>query len=142
MLELNEGDVVVGLKEWLADGAELAEAVEGRIFGHELPDAEAPSMPRPCVVITLAGGFTDGLPEEMDRARVDIKSYGATPDQAATVSIRVRRRMRELTRTVRNGIVISAPSRVGGYIPFREPIGDWPAFLRSYLVPFSDRRVV
>jgi hypothetical protein len=138
---LNLGDCVVAVQEWLADGPELAEAVAGRVFGHGLPDDEATSMPRPCVVVTEAGGYTDDLPEEMDRARLDVRSYGATPDQAKTVAILVRRRMRELSRSVRNGIVISAPSRVGGYIPYREPIGDWPAFLRSYLVPYSDRVV-
>lgn len=141
-LVLAEGDVAVAIKEWLLDGEAIAEAAEGRVFGHELPDDEAPAMPRTCVVVSHAGGFTDDLPQEMDRARVDIRSYGATPDQAVAMAVLVRRRMRELTRAVRNGVVISAVTRVGGYIPYREPIGDWPAFLRSYLVPYSDRRVV
>lgn len=138
---LNEGDCVVAVQEWLADGVALAEAVEGRFFGHGLPDDEAPFMPRSCVVITDAGGYADDLPEEMDRSRLDIRAYAATLDQAKTIAVLVRGRMRELSRSVRNGIVISAATRVGGYIPYREPVGDWPAVLRSYLVPFSDRRV-
>lgn len=137
-VELNVGDVVVAVKEWLADGPDLAEATEGRIFGHSLPDDEASAMPRPCVVVHDAGGFVDDLPEAMDRARLDVKSYGATRDQAITVAVLVRRRMRELTRTTRNGVQISAASRVGGFIPLTEPIGAWPGFLRSYLVPYAE----
>ncbi len=140
-LALNQGDVVVAVQGWLADGEAIAEATEGRLFGHGLPASEATQMPRPCIVITEAGGYADDLPEEMDRARLDIRAYAVTLDQAKSLAVLVRERMRELSRAVRNGIVISAATRVGGYIPYREPVGDWPAVLRSYLVPYSDRRV-
>lgn len=136
--ELGQGDVVTAVQSWLADGGALAEAAEGRFFGHGLPDDEAQSMPRACVVITDAGGYTDDLPEAMDRGRVDIRAYGETRDVAKRVAVLVRARMRELTRTVRHGVVLSAASRVGGYIPYSEPIGGWPAVLRSYLVPYVE----
>lgn len=138
-VELNLGDVVVAVKEWLADGADLAEASEGRIFGHELPDSEAESMPRPCVVVHDAGGYVDDLPEAMDRARIDVKAYGATRDQAKSMAVLVALRMRELTRATRNDVVISGAKRAGGYIPLTEPIGAWPGVLRSYFVPYAHR---
>lgn len=136
--QLGEGDVVTAVQSWLADGSDLAEAAEGRFFGHGLPDDQAPEMPRTCVVVTDAGGFTDDLPEAMDRARLDIRTYGGSRDEAKRLAVMVRARMRELTRTVRHGVVVSAAKRVGGYIPYTEPVGGWPAVLRSYLVAYAE----
>lgn len=143
-LELGAGDVIAALVDYLVADDPIADATDAgdRVFGHELPDSEAQSMPRSCIVVSEAGGFADGLPEVLDRARVDVRAYGATLDQAKRLAVLVRLRMRALGRYVAaNGVLLHAASRSGGYIPLRETTGDWPLVLRSYLVPYDERAV-
>lgn len=137
MLDLvtGEGQVIVAAKDWLLADPAIDEATDGRVYAHELPDDEAPAMPRRAVVVSAAGGFTDGLPGAMDRTRADARSYGATPDDAFALAVLVRRRMNALTRWVApSGLVLSGGLRQGSYIPLREQIGGWPFVLRSYVL--------
>lgn len=137
-LTLGEGDELTALVEWLSLDDVIREAIDDRIFGHELPDEQASVMPRACVVISNAGGFTEGLPEVLDRSRVDVRCYGATLDEAKALAVQVARRFRELRRFVAaNGTVLHPARRSGGFVPLREQIGGWPLILRSWLVVFD-----
>lgn len=131
------------LVEWLAGDSDLVAALGNdadRIFGYQLPLEEADTMPRTCVVVGPAGGFAEGLPEVLDRVRVDARSYGRTHDEAFRVAQLVRFRMKALRRFVSSfGVVLHAPTRNGGYIPLTEQAGGWPLVLRSYLQPFDER---
>lgn len=146
-LVLGEGDAITAVVEWLSLdtvlGAEtLHDGDEPRIFGGELPDDEAQYMPRACIVVSDAGGFSDRLPEVLDRSRVDTRSYARTPDEAKALAVHVRRRLKELRRFVaENGVVLHPAQRAGGYIPLREPVGGWPLVLRSYLLVYDERAV-
>lgn len=137
MLDLvtGEGQVVVATKDWLLDDSAISEATDDRGFAHELPPNQASQMPRPCFVVSAAGGFTEGLPEALDRTRHDVRAYGRTPDEAFALAVLIRRRMAALRRWVApNGLVIQGGNRQGSYIPLREQIGGWPLVLRTYLV--------
>lgn len=140
-LELGLGDAVSAYVEWLAGDAAIAEVTDNGdfIFGHELPADVAQAMPRAAIVVSDAGGFPDGLPEAMDRSRLDIRAYGATLDQAKRLAVLVRLRLKALTKwTSSLGLVVHAPVRVGGYIPLREQAGGWPLVLRSYLATYPE----
>lgn len=139
---LGQGDVVAALVEYLLDDADLHAAVGGRGFGFELPADQADDMPRTCFVVQEAGGFHQGLPEVLDRARVDANAYGRSLDEAKAVAVMIRGRMRDLSRFVAtNGLVLLPATRSGGYIPLREEVGGWPRVLRSYLVVYDERSV-
>lgn len=134
-LELGLGDVVSAYVEYLAADPDIADATaDGTlVFGWELPDDQATHMPRSCLVVGEAGGFTQGLPEALDRSRIDVRAYGATLDQAKRLAVLVRLRLKALTRwTSSLGLVIHGPRPAGGYIPLREQAGGWPLVLRSY----------
>lgn len=142
--ELGLGDAISALVEWLSADPGIAEATGAgtRVFGWELPLAEAQHMPRCALVISDAGGFHEGLPEVMDRSRVDVRAYGATMDEAKRLAVLVRLRLKELRRWASSlGLVLHAPSPAGGYIPLREPTGGWPLVLRSYIQPYDERLV-
>lgn len=137
MLDLvtGEGQVVVAAKDYLLADPDIAEATEDRGFAHELPPGQAASMPRPCFVVSAAGGFTEGLPEALDRTRHDVRAYGRTVDEAFALAVLIRRRFAALTRWVApNGVVIQGGNRQGSYVPLREQIGGWPLVLRTYLL--------
>ncbi len=137
--ELGLGDAISALVEFIGDDAAIAAVVGERIFGYELPLTEAGSMPRGALVISDAGGFHEGLPEVMDRSRIDVRAYGATFDEAKRLAVLVRLRLRSLRRwTSSLGLVLHAPSPSGGYIPLREQAGGWPLVLRSYLQPYDE----
>lgn len=139
--DLGKGDGVVAIQEWLTDDPDLMEATSDGIYGHRLPDDVASSMPKAAVVVQDAGGFEEGMPEVLDRGRYDIRSYGATVDEAKRVAVLVSRRMRAIRREVRNEMVIHAASRAGGWIPLEEPPHRWPLYLRSYEIPIDVREV-
>jgi hypothetical protein len=135
--QIGVGDEVAAVIEWLVADPDLAEATDAgdRIFGWELPASEAGSMPRPAIVVSDAGGFTEGLPEVLDRSRLDIRSYGRTLDEAKRVAVLVRIRLAALHRfTGTNGTVVHGGRPAGGYIPLHERAGGWPLVLRSYFI--------
>jgi hypothetical protein len=144
---LGLGDSIAAHIEWLAGDSAIVEATTETnpgdlIFGHELPLNQANQMPRSCIVVSDAGGFTEGLPEVLDRSRVDVRAYGRTMDEAKRLAVLVRLRMKTLTRwTSSLGLVLHAPRPAGGYIPLREPAGGWPLVLRSYLTVYDETLV-
>ena len=141
--ELGAGDPIAALIEWLTLDDAILEAVGDdptMVMGPELRLGLADRMPIPCVVVSAAGGFAQGLPEVIDRVRVDTRSYGRTHDEAMRLAFLVRQRMKALTRYVSTlGVVVHAPVRNGGYIPLKEQAGGWPLVLRSYLTLFDER---
>lgn len=140
-LTLGEGDVIAAIVDYLAAG-DLVDTIDDRIFGHELPEAQADDMPRPAIVVSEAGGYADNLPEVLDRARVDFRCYGRTLDEAKRLAVIVADRMRTLRRyAASNGVLLHAPQRSGGFLPLREPAGDWPLVLRSWVVIYDVRSV-
>lgn len=142
---LGIGDPIAALIEWLALDASIDEVLDEdatRIVGKRLPLSHASLMPRACLVVAAAGGFAEGLPEVVDRVRVDVRAYGRTDDEAMRLAVLVRLRMKALRRYVSTlGTVLLSPTRTGGYIPLNEQAGGWPLVLRSYLLPFDERVV-
>jgi len=134
------GDEITAILEWLGLDATIAAEFADRLFGHELPDDEAKHMPRTALVVSNAGGFGEGLPDVLDRSRVDVRIYARTLDEAKALAWHVSRRFTELRRFVAaNGVVLHPAKRSGGYIPLREQVGGWPLILRSWLLVFDVR---
>lgn len=139
--QIGIGDPTAAVVEWLVADPSIAEMTDAgdRVFGWELPITEAQHMPRAALVVSPAGGYTEGLPEVLDRVRLDFRSYGETHDVAMRLAVLARARMRALGRwTSSLGLVLHAPTRAGGFIPLREQNGGWPLVLRSYFQPFDE----
>lgn len=130
-----------GLVAYLGAIAPLAELVAGRIHGGELPPDAADAMPIACVVVSDSGGLGDAGDLPLDRQRVDVKSYGATPRQAKEVAVTVHAALRALRRQVMGSVFLHSATPSGGFISAREPKTRWPLTLRTYVALYDEREV-
>lgn len=130
-----EGALVAYLKTILS----VATLTSSRIFGGELPKAEAKFMPRAAIVIKATGGVsqTGDSFVETDTQRVDVFAFGVTPREAARVSRAAGLALRRLTRSVHAGVLLHSASAASGSLSVREPEVNWPRHFQSFQVLHS-----
>ena len=136
-------DVIAALEAVLKADAGVAALAGARVFGTELPAAESASMPLKAVVLRPSGGasLTGAGWAEHDTQRVDAFCYGETFDQAMRLDRAVHASLGALRRQVAAGVLLHWAQVAGGYLPFRDPDGDWPAVFRSWQVFFAEQGV-
>ena len=138
----------------LLDAPGVQALVGDRVYGAELPEFEAQSMPRMTVVVTPSGGAALG-PGARSYARwvttrLDVFSYGKDPLQAIQVYDAVYEVLTQLTQTggellpdgsfdyARRAVlpttVVKGAVVTGGPISTRDPDTDWPYCLGIYEV--------
>lgn len=133
-------DVIAALVVVVKADAGVAALAGTRVFGLELPEAEAASMPRHAVVLRASGGaqLTGGYLRH-EAQRVDAFSYGATPYEAMRLDLAVQPALKQLRRQVASGVLIHWVGAAGGYAQFRDPDGDWPAVFRSWQAFYAEQ---
>lgn len=108
----------------------------GRVFGGELPAAQAGAMPRRAIVIRASGGvsLTNGSYAEHDTVRVDLFAYGKTPQEAAALCAWAALALRRVERVVAAQTLVHWVGSAGGYSSGREPGTEWPRAFQSFQV--------
>ena len=119
-------------------------APAARIYAGELPEAEAAAQPRTAVLLQPAGGLPELGWMALAQPRVDVKCFGKTPFEAAQLSLAVHDVLKNLQRRIAaasssgtRGLIHGA-QLYGGPNALRDPDGDWPFVLRTYLLLTSD----
>lgn len=132
-------DPVKALMSVLAANADVAALVSTRVFGGELPESQATSMPRLCLVVTHAGGGHFGTSwQNYTDLRFDVFSYGATRHEAAQLWRAVHRALKGLRHTVSASVRLHWARQAGGPIPLRDPDTDDPYVLSTWQVLISE----
>lgn len=125
--------------------AGITTLVGTRVFGVELPQAEAASMPRKAIVVKPSGGgtFPVGSRDYVEHSamRIDVFSYGETPFEAGRVRREVYDVLKQLRRTVINSTLVHWVNSAGGLIHLRDVDTDWPVVFESHEVFFAERAV-
>ena len=138
-------DPVKAIIDVLKANAAITTLVGTRVFGIELPQAEAASMPRKAIVVKPSGGAGFGVGErdyiEHSAPRMDVFSYGETPFEAAKVRREVYDVLKQLNRTVINTTLIHWVNPAGGLIHLRDADTDWPFVFESFQVFAAERAV-
>ena len=120
----------------IRDETSLTAIHEGRVFGIELPESEAQSMPRLAVVISHSGGLSLGQGARSTvpivTSRMDVKSFGATPVDCSNLHWNIHHYLVNLKRVLIADSLIHSIVVSGGTLPLRDPDTDWPYFLASY----------
>lgn len=118
-----------------ADGATAALA-GARVFGGELPAAEARHMPRHAIVLTPSGGasLTGDTFVEHDTGRVDLFAYGPTPAAAEQLLAVAALAFRRARRKVWAGVLVHWVKPAGGTSGGRDPDAAWPRAFQSFQV--------
>lgn len=135
-------DIVAALVAVLAADAGVAGLAAARVYGIELPAADAAAMPVKAVVLRPSGGVSPvaGYVEHTAQ-RVDAYAYGETPYEAARLDRAVFAALKPLRRSTAGGVLVHWVSEAGGYLSFRDPDTDWPAVFRSWQAFFAEAAV-
>ncbi len=133
-------DVIDGLITFLKADAPLTALVGTRVFGLELPAAEAGEMPRTAVVVQPSGGstLTEGTYAPLTAQRVDVFSYGETPFEAERVRRAVFDALKALRRAVNASVLIHWCDPAGGFANLRDPDTTWPINFQSFQAFYAE----
>lgn len=132
-----------GVRDYIAGVTAVDELVgDEHVYAGELAPDAADTMPFDCVVISDAGGNQNSGDLPLDEQRIDVRSYGVTPERAKQVAVTVHAALRALRRQTVGSVFLHSATPSGGYIGLREPALRWPLTLRTYIVLFDEREVV
>lgn len=134
-------DLLAALVAHLRAQPVVSSIVGARVFGMELPEAEARHMPRHALVLQPSGGAVPGYAQSLalDSARIDIYSYGPTPFEAMRLRRATRAAMREVTRVRVGTTLLHWALPAGGYAQERDAKTRWPLVWESFTVLASER---
>ena len=135
-------DVTQAIVELLKANAEISALVGARVYGFELPKAEAASMPRKSIVVEPSGGAREqnGY-AKIAWPRLDVRIYGETVYEAMTVYRAAQDALKQARRSVHAGVLIHAANPAGGFVKSRAEDTDWPRIVASYQVMFAENEV-
>ena len=129
----------------LKANAAITSLVSTRVFGVELPQAEAASMPRKAIVIQPSGGgaFPVGSRDFVEHStmRFDVFCYGETAFEAEKVRREVYDVLKQLKRTIINSVLVHWINPAGGLFALRDSDTDWPAMFQSHEMFYAERAV-
>ncbi|MDF1778736.1 MAG: DUF3168 domain-containing protein [Rhizobiaceae bacterium] len=135
-------DMIGALVALLKADSDVAALVSTRVFGLELPEAQAANMPRQGVIVRPSGGAGGfGGYVEATAERIDAISWGRTPYQADRLSMAVMLaflRSRRQVRTVDStGVLIHSIEAAGGRLATRDTETNWPAMTQAFQVTYA-----
>ena len=133
-------DIILGLIVFLQADIPLATLVGTRVFGHELPRAEAENMPRKAVVLQPSGGaiLMAGSYVQHTSQRFDVFSYGETVFESERVRRAVFDALKPLQRVVSSGVLIHWVDPAGGFANLRDPDARWPINFQSFQAFYAE----
>ena len=136
-------DAIIALRAIVLADAGVAALVGARVFGDELPDLEAPNMPRYACVLSPAGGPPDHSYVPISRQSIDVRAYGPTPLGAKKLHLAVHNVLKNLRRSVSLGTLIHSLTVESGPYALREPEAgaEWPLVFASYGLLVSEESV-
>lgn len=129
--------VVGAIRLYLLADSEVNAITEGRIYGGELPRVDVDAMPRTCIVLRSAGGPGERGTLPIGDERIDMRCYGLTNAQAFAVYRTAFMPMKYIERLVQGDAFVHSASLEVGPLSLKEPDGDWPFIVCSWLVKYS-----
>ena len=111
---------------------------DGRIFGVELPKAEADDMPRKAVVVSPAGGPSDASLNQLNTRRLDFQNYGKTLAEGESLADDVHNILKFFSGAEKGGVFLHSFVRSAGPSYYRDPDTDWPVWYQTWLCSARD----
>lgn len=136
-------DIITAIVDVLRAETAIAELCADRVYGDELPQAEALAMPRPAIVVRASGGvaFQPGSGLNAQAQRVDLVAYGPTPYEADHLRRAGYRCLVKQLRREQGDVLIHAVQSAGGALTGRDPDGQWPYAFQSFQALYSSEEV-
>lgn len=127
-------NVVGALVAALLTDADVLALSGGRVFGGELPETEAASMPRAAVVLTPSGGLPSYGVDYLGRTRLDVRCYGGTQREGFLLDQAVHAYLKHNLRKSSVNTLVHAVSPESGPFLLRDADAKWPLTFRTYIV--------
>ncbi len=149
-------DELAGVVAYLAADAAVIALCGTRVFGDELPDEEAVSMPRAAVVVNDGGlgsgggalGLANNSYMPFGTSTKDLRCYGATFAQSRAVWNACARALKNLGLAGRTVVTLSDSTSVVLYdatpaapATTREPEVDWPLTFGTFNLTAAENAV-
>ena len=131
-------DAVGALATYLKAQAAISSLLGTRVYGLEVPKADAVSMPRKCIVINNAGGIGEASDLDVYQHRFDFLCYGETTFEAYETWRTLRTELRDLTKNVTSATTLYSAIHSAGPFSFRDQPTHWPVTLDTWLVRIQD----
>lgn len=119
-------DSVGAVAAYLQAQSAISTLLGTRVYGLEVPKADAVSMPRKCIVIKRAGGIGEASDLDVYQHRFDFNCYGETTYEADKVWRTLRTELRDLNRNVTSSTMIYNALHSAGPFSFRDQPTHWP----------------
>lgn len=131
-------DGLGALITYLKAQSAISALISTRVYGLEVPKADATSMPRKCIVINNAGGIGEDSYRDVFQWRFDFKCYGETLFEAVEVWRTLRTELRDLETNVTAATTLYSALHSAGPFSFRDQPTEWPVTLDTWLVKIQD----
>lgn len=132
-------DVIGAAVTLLKAQSAIFDLVGTRVFGNELPDEEAASMPRKAIVVRSAGGVSPvGGYAKHTAGRFDFICWGETPFEADKLSRTVfsvlKSARRQTVTADDHDVLIHWIEDAGGRLAVRDGDTNWPASTQPFQI--------
>lgn len=119
--------------------AQVGTLVTNRVFRPDLPDSETVNMPRACIVVAPAGGYSlfGGATLQVGDPRVDVRCFGQSQLEAQNIAREVILALKALRRGKWEQTLLHW-ARPSGLVPFVDPKTQWPSAVVSAQVAHSE----
>ena len=108
------------------------------ILGGTLPRDINKSLPEMTVVLRRAGGPQAASYERWSNKRVDVDCLGADDKEASDLWDAVYATLRQLRRTVQDGVLIHRCDCTADGTSFVDPVATWPICAGTFMVTAAD----
>lgn len=131
-----EADIITAIATLLKADAGVTALCADRVFGDELPEDEAATMPRAAIVIRSSGGtsIAGGSFVQHDTQRFDLVAYGATKLDADVLRRAARRALAAFRRRLVGTVLVHWIDSAGGFSSGRDRDGQWPYSFQSFQI--------
>lgn len=130
-------DPIAALIDFLQADATISSLISTRVYGLELPEADASSMPRQAIVINGAGGIDEDSFIAAFKIRLDLFCYGETPHEAWETYLTLKTVLKQMDRNLINSTLLFSATHSSGPFPSRDQKTDWPVVIDTWLLYFS-----
>ena len=136
-------DIITAIVDVLRAETAIAELCGTRVYGDEMPQAEALAMPRAAIVVRSSGGvpYQPGSSLNAQAQRIDLVAYGPTPYEADLLRRAGYRCLVNVRRLTQGDVLIHSIQSAGGSLTGRDPDGQWPYAFQSFQTLFSSDEV-
>lgn len=132
-------DGIGALIAYLKADATISALLSTRVYGLELPEADAESMPRKAIVINAAGGIDESSFIEAFKLRLDFFCYGETPFEAWEVYRTLQTVLKQMDRNVISSTLLFSVIHSAGPFSSRDQRTEWPVIIDTWISFFHTK---